>query len=492
MNDMKLYFFILLFLFNSSLVIGQASLRKQPNIITVLIDDLGYETAILGDSIKYIEGGPQALELPTLRTRLMGEGFELSNAYATASCSPSRVQFMSGQYLYQSYHQFGYLNWNSRTIAQELLWNGYNTCVAGKWQLHGNNSFTSVSAYDKNYKITSLDNPRRLGYNKFLLHSIQGNANRFSNCANYIDQDSVLHCSPGDYGPQVVFDYFLDYIDEYKNSNRPFFFDYRMNLSHEPFEPIPGHPDYPNDTINNALYLPAMLTYMDSMINNIVDVVDTTLELQQGAGTVLMILSDNGSSRGWITNNPGGVQMLQWGIYTKINGVGEYNGNKSLSTYLGCHIPAFIYVAGPHRKYEVGSSYDAPFGLIDVYPTIMDLAGLSHLKNGPGVSIADEIVNYADSIPDRIALYQHYNPFFPGAENNRGGTNVNSFVTDGNYWLDSYDRFYDIVDSLDWELLSPVTPTSAAQLDAHAILDSIIKLHPKAQDFNKPLIQTLP
>ena len=470
----------------------KAQYRKQPNIILVLMDDLGYETAIQGDSIKYVEGGPYAIEMPNLRKKILTEGLVLDNAYATPVCSPSRVQMMTGKYLYKNYHQFGHINWNSRTIAQELLRNGYHTAIAGKWQLHGNTSFPSVSTYDHDYNVNSLDNPHRLGYHQFLLHSIQGNSQRYSNCANYIDENGIDACGPGDYGPDVVFNYFSDFVNQYKDSNRPFFFDYRMNLPHDPFEPSPDHPNYPMDTVNNAKYLPSMLTYTDKILNNIKTLIDTTPELHEGYGTVLMILSDNGSSRGWVNNNPGGIPALQWGIFTQVPKVGEFNGNKSLSSYLGCHIPAVVYYVGPYKKYTDGQHYPAPFGLIDVYPTVMDLARLTHLDNTDGVSIADEIVTYTDSVPDREALFQYFNPFFPGLENSRGGTNINSFATDGNYWLDSYDRFYDIKDSLDWELLMPVTPTSQAQIDAYDLLDSIMQLHPKAQDFNKPLIDAIP
>ncbi len=489
---MKYLLISLILAFSFGFAIDGANHRKQANVILVLIDDLGYETAIQGDSLKYIEGGPQPIIMPTLRGKLSDESLVLKNAYATPICSPSRVQMMTGKYLYESYHQFGYINWNCRTIAQELSWNGYHTAIAGKWQLHGNTSFNSVSAYDEDYQITSLENPLRLGYKQFLLNAIQGNGNRYSNCENYIDENGVLACGPNDYGPDVVYQYFADFIEEKKNSNRPFFFDYRMNLPHEPFEPAPIHPDYPIDTVNNAKYLPSMLEYTDSIISNIINLVDNTPELHEGAGTVIMVLSDNGSSRGWITNNPGGNPVLSWGIFTKINGIGEYNGNKSLSSYLGCHIPGFVYYVGPYKKYTNGSQYNAPFGLIDVYPTILDLAKLSHLKNDDGISIADEIVTYADSVPDREVLFQYYNPFFPGQENPRGGTNLNSFATDGDYWLDSYDRFYDIIDSMDWELLTPITPSGTIQLDAHNKLDSVLQLHPKAQDFNKPLIPTIP
>ncbi len=262
-----------------------------------------------------------------------------------------------------------------------------------------------------------------------------------------------------------------------------------MLAAHEPFEPTPGSSDFPNDTINDAKYLPELFSLTDSIIGAVIETIDMLPELQEGAGTVLLILSDNGSSRGWITNNPGGEPLTGWGIFTKINGIGEFNGGKSFSSYLGCHIPAFAYYVGPYKNYS-DVPYDKPVGLIDVYSTVLDLAKLSHLSKYDGVSFADKIVDYVPVNEEREVLFQYYNPFFEELENHRGGTNINSFTTDGNCWLDSRGRFYDLVDSLDWELLNPITPTSSEAIEAFNKLDSVLQLHPKAEKFSKPLINT--
>jgi arylsulfatase A len=477
---------LIMFLFLGNTYTSPASLRDQPNIIFVLMDDLGYETAILGDSIVGI-GTSKPIVAPVMKQHLQSNSLVFSNAYSSPVCTPSRVQISTGDYLYRSYQQFGQLNWNARTLAQNLLWNGYNTMVCGKWQMQGNIAFVSPSKFEEDYSTIDIENPRRLGYKDYLLHAVKENGQIYANCSSYYYQNDSVACNPGDFGPYVVLEYFKSFINKHKNSNRPFFIDYRMLLPHDPFQPVPSHPDYPNDTINNARYLPEMITLTDSIIGAIIEEVDKTPELHQGAGTAVIIYSDNGSSRGWITNNPEGNPATGWGIFTKINNVGEYNGNKSLSTYLGCHIPAFAYYVGPYRKYTPGEIYSAPIGLVDVYATILDLAKLWQHSKKDGISFADKIVTYIPNQPNREILFQYYHPFFESVTNQRQGTNVNSFATNGDFWLDSRGRFYNLKDSMDWELLDPLTPGPGEEQLNFELLDSVLQLHPKAEEFNKPL-----
>lgn len=466
--------------------------KDQPNIIFILMDDLGYETAIQGDSMVGI-GASKELHLPYMRQTLPPKALSLSNAYSSPVCTPSRVQVMTGEYLYKTYQQFGQLNWNSRTLAQNLLWNGYNTMVCGKWQLQGNTSnlFPSPSNHEADYSTVDFENPRRLGYKDYLLHAVEANGNIYSSCSKYFYEDGTPACGANDFGPYVVLDYIKDYIDANKDKNRPFFIDYRMLLPHDPFHPVPAHPDYPPDSLNmnNAYYLPEMITLTDSIIGAVIEHVDNTPELSEGAGTAVIVYSDNGSSRGWITNNPDGEPITGWGIFTRINGVGQFNGNKSLSTYLGCHVPAFAYYTGAFKKYGTNEVYDAPVGLIDVYATILDLAKLWYLGPKDGNSFADEIVTYVPDRTDREVLFQYYNTFRDVIANGRLNTNHNSFVTDGHYWMDSRGRFYNISDSLDWELRIPLDSLSRSPQEqaAYEVFDSILALHPKAEEFNKPL-----
>jgi arylsulfatase A len=111
---------------------------RQPNIVILLADDLGY-----GDLGVY--------DCPDIRTpvldRLAVEGTRFSNGYAAgALCSPTRVALLTGQYQqrcgnsYEDYMGGGFPGLDSvkrETIAMPLKRAGYATAVFGKWNVSG-------------------------------------------------------------------------------------------------------------------------------------------------------------------------------------------------------------------------------------------------------------------------------------------------------------------------------------------------------------------
>ncbi|MFC4993606.1 sulfatase-like hydrolase/transferase [Rubritalea tangerina] len=62
-------------------------------------------------------------------------GLRFTHCHAQPSCTPSRVQVMSGRYNSRNYQGFGWLDPKEVTVANLLKKEGYSTCIAGKWQL---------------------------------------------------------------------------------------------------------------------------------------------------------------------------------------------------------------------------------------------------------------------------------------------------------------------------------------------------------------------
>ena len=101
---------------------------KPPNIILIMVDDLGYE-------------GVSAYGSPTYKTphldKLAAGGMLFNHCYSTPICTPSRVQLMTGKYNFRNYRRFGFLDPSQVTFANVLRNAGYQTTIAGKWQLGG-------------------------------------------------------------------------------------------------------------------------------------------------------------------------------------------------------------------------------------------------------------------------------------------------------------------------------------------------------------------
>lgn len=116
-----------------SLTVGQA---KQPNVVIIMADDLGYT-----DLGCY---GAKDIRTPNI-DKLAQEGAKFTNAYVTASmCGPSRAGFITGRF--QS--SFGYyenvsevldpaqgLPAGMRTVAGLMQGRGYVTGGVGKWHM---------------------------------------------------------------------------------------------------------------------------------------------------------------------------------------------------------------------------------------------------------------------------------------------------------------------------------------------------------------------
>ena len=147
---------------------GAATAAKQPNIILIMVDDMGYSDV-----------GCYGGEIPTPNIdRLAKSGVRYTQFYSTARSCPTRASLMTGLYAHQAgiggmsedpvpgrkpgdpsprkpaAYQ-GYLNRNCVTIAEVLKSAGYHTYMAGKWHLgmHGQEKWPLQRGFDRFYGI---------------------------------------------------------------------------------------------------------------------------------------------------------------------------------------------------------------------------------------------------------------------------------------------------------------------------------------------------
>ncbi|XP_044305639.1 arylsulfatase H-like [Varanus komodoensis] len=129
----------------------QALVSSKPNIVILLADDLG-----IGDVGCY---GNKTIRTPNI-DRLAKEGVKLTQHIAAASvCTPSRAAFLTGRYPIRSgmnEADFRVLHWlagsgglppNETTFAKILQKQGYTTGLIGKWHLGVNCIYRNDSCH---------------------------------------------------------------------------------------------------------------------------------------------------------------------------------------------------------------------------------------------------------------------------------------------------------------------------------------------------------
>ena len=132
MRPTKLVQYFLIFWLTGSFAIAQ----EKPNILYILIDNLGYgELGTYGGGILRGAGTPRI-------DALAEEGFKLLNFAPETQCTPSRSALMTGRYSIRSGNhtvalagsEGGLVAWE-RTMADVLSDHGYATSIVGKWHI---------------------------------------------------------------------------------------------------------------------------------------------------------------------------------------------------------------------------------------------------------------------------------------------------------------------------------------------------------------------
>ena len=194
----------------------------KPNVILVMADDVSWEC--------FGCYGGEDYKTPHI-DRLAAEGIRFEHCYSTPICTPSRVKMMTGKYGFRNYTHFGYLNPEERTFGHMMQAAGYQTAIAGKWQLNG--LYNALPGNQDSMR------PRKAGFHQSMLWQVtkgkgQGGGERFWNAplehnGRFVTQQE----NDGKYGPDLMTDFVCDFIEE--NREQPFFVYYPMVLVHDPF-----------------------------------------------------------------------------------------------------------------------------------------------------------------------------------------------------------------------------------------------------------------
>ncbi len=314
---------------------------SRPNVILIMADDLGYETVQANGGTSY--------QTPNL-DRMAQEGIRFEHCYAQPLCTPSRVQIMTGIYNVRNYIKFGILDTSQTTFGHLFKDAGYQTCIVGKWQL-GKDPMS----------------PRWAGFQEHCLWQVRegrvdstGRDTRFSEPV--LETNGTLKTyEKGQFGPRVVADYGLDFIERAAEKEEPFLLYYPMILTHCPFSPTPDSPEWAVDDTTvmqykgHAHYFEDMMAYTDRIIG---DINAKLVELGIADNTLVIFTGDNG------TDVPVVSEMTDRIVA----------GAKSKSTDAGTRVP--LLVKWP-AQIEEGQLSKALVDFTDMLPTICEATGIA-------------------------------------------------------------------------------------------------------------------
>lgn len=201
---------------------------EKPNVIIILVDDMGWSDI-----------GCYGGEIPTPNIDAMAKaGVRFTQFYNTARCSPTRASLLTGHYPHQAgmgnldeVIRPGHLGFQGKiadtsvTIPEVLNEAGYFTAMAGKWHIgQANGTPPWVRGFQR-----SLNSPK----GGFYLSGAK-NAKLFLNGKEVADGDSGV---PKEwYTTDLWAEFGLKFIDEARETKKPFFLYVAFNAPHFPLQ----------------------------------------------------------------------------------------------------------------------------------------------------------------------------------------------------------------------------------------------------------------
>jgi arylsulfatase A-like enzyme len=399
----------LLFAFVGIVGISPAGAAETPpNIVFIMADDLGYtDVACFGS--KYYE-------TPNI-DRLAGQGMKLLCHHHCQNCAPTRAALMSGQcgartgvYTVGGIDRF---DWSERplrpvdnvtklpldrdTIAQQLKGVGYATGMFGKWHL----------GQDAEH------HPAQRGFDEAIV----------SMGAHFDFATSPKTSYPkGQYLADFLTDHAVDFIRRHKD--KPFFLYLPHFGVHAPHHAKPAwiekFKDKPKVGGHNNPTYAAMIASIDESVGRVVETLD---ELALADNTVLVFTSDNGGVGGYVREG--------------LKQAGDVTDNAPLRSGKGS-----LYEGGTRVPFVVrwpgvtspGSTCDTPTIHVDVYPTLLEIAGAPAPRQTlDGESLAP-LFRDSSARLTRDAIFEHF-PGYLGAGRGFWRTTPVSVIHHGDWKL---------------------------------------------------------
>jgi arylsulfatase A-like enzyme len=396
----------------------QESAARRWNVVLLLADDLGWKD--LGCT------GSPFYETPAI-DRLASQGMRFTQAYAACNvCSPTRSSLMTGKYPARL-HTTNFFGGNRRgmllppeyrqslpaedtTLAEAFKSAGYRTAIAGKWHLGGKGSLPSDHGFDVVLGASSrpAGGPAEDPHFATLL-STQG--------TQFIEESK----------DRPFFFYLPFHSPHVGLKTRPELAEkYRAKAAAQPATDHPREvqagPGFKARAVQDHAVYAGMVQELDEAVDRILRKLD---DLRLSDHTIVVFMSDNGglsTAEGSPTSNLPLRAGKGW----------NYEG--------GIRVPLIVRM--PSRV-AAGSTCSAPVISNDLYPTLLELAGVPVPVGQPVDALSlTPLLDQKGSLPER-PLYWHY-PHYSNQGGRPGGA-----VRVGNHKLlefyeDSRVELYDL------------------------------------------------
>lgn len=337
---------------------ARAAVVPQPNILVILIDDMG-QRALSCYGNPYV----QTRNLD----RLAGDGTRFTDAYVTPQCTPTRATILTGQYTARN-KMWHVLPWygspwgrvsepryreqlprDAFLLSKGLRQAGYSTACIGKWHLTTND--------DGHYLALNPNASRHYGFD-----------------ATATPSKTKDEFSTGDKGVDRLTAESLEFIE--RNRRKPWF----CLLSHHTIHNRVSAPEdlvnkyrergFPERGLHNATYL-AAIEHLDNSVGRLMA---GLRDMKLDESTAVVFLTDNGGVQQSLSPTP--VRLADGGWQLRVSdeqfGNAPLREGKGYAYEGGIRVPLIVRWPGQVRGNTVERT---PVHGVDLMPTFFEMAG---------------------------------------------------------------------------------------------------------------------
>ncbi|WP_406697401.1 sulfatase [Singulisphaera sp. Ch08] len=435
---------------------------RKPNIVFILADDLGYTDVACYGSGYY--------ETPNI-DKLAVQGLKFNYGYSCGpNCQPTRAALMSGQYgprtgVY-TVGSIDRFDWKSRplrpvdnaqglplekvTIAQALQSAGYATAMFGKWHLGQQGDY----------------HPRRRGFNEAIV-----------SMGKHFDFTTIPKVTypAGTYLADFLTDQAVDFITRHKDE--PFFLylpHYGVHSPHQAKkELVKKFAGKPAAGGHHDPTYAAMIASVDESVGRVVKTLD---DLGLADNTLVIFSSDNGGVGGYAREGIGKAGA--------VTDNAPLRGGKGMLYEGGIRVPYLFRWPG---KIPAGTVCDRSINSVDLYPTLVELAGGKPAENYPldGTSYLSLLTTGGQGKWERENLYWHF-PGYLGAGRESWRTTPVGVIQSGDW------KLLEFFETGKLELYNPRTDVGEKHDLAATMPDRVKELHARMLAWRQQIHAPMP